>query len=232
MSRWTDCVNTAFLCDPRTGLPGGCRNKSVTIRHSAKRWDRPFSAVTCRVFVTRALTAARTAVGGSDSTRPASGTPQSGVRPLQIIPPTPNTKASIFSQLESKIKILERNMTLAGGFLDQLGRRYKKLNGTIAEFHAEQAAELSRLRDDVKRTVSNISDAQFQLIGGMLLELLNTTEGMSATIRELQAKTTPVDPASSKPGRSLIARVETVLFSFMGTAVALFVFRPGKCCQV
>ena len=232
MSRWTDCVNTSFLCDSRTGLPGGCRNKTVTIRHSANRWDRPFSAVTCRVFVTSALTSARTAVGtksdGSDLSRPVQGTPQSGVRPVQIIPPTPNTKASIFSQLESKIKILEKNMTLAGGFLDQLGRRYKKLNGTVAQFRAEQGAELSRLRNDVNRTVSNISDAHFQLIGGMLLELLNTTEDMSQTIRELQTKTTPVDSTASKPGRSLIARVETVLFSFLGTAVALFVFRSGK----
>lgn len=102
---WRECVTPTALC---AGMgSSACRTSTAALSPRPRRWDRPFSPVTCAAVAKRAAVALA---------------PPPAKKPKPV-PAVADKKASIYSQLASKIKALEKNVTISGRFLEALSGR-------------------------------------------------------------------------------------------------------------
>ena len=111
-------------------------------------------------------------------------------------------KGSIFSQLSTKIKILERNMSLSERFLEQMRTRYAKINVTLSQEILVTRKELKRV-GDLALNATNTSFAEQNLLleaqQFVLLSLLEETSNIAHSVEEIQ------DNQSKRPLLGLFA---------------------------
>lgn len=100
-------------------------------------------------------------------------------------------KGSIFSQLSTKIKILERNMSLSERFLEQMRTRYAKINLTLSQEILVTRQELKRV-GDVALNAANASYAEQNMLleaqQFVLLSLLEKTSSIAQNVDEINDK--------------------------------------------
>ena len=100
-------------------------------------------------------------------------------------------KGSIFSQLSTKIKILERNMSLSERFLEQMRTRYAKINLTLSQEILVTRQELKRV-GDVALNAANASCAEQSMLleaqQFVLLSLLEETSSIAQNVDEINDK--------------------------------------------
>eukprot|EP00729_Bicosta_minor_P010583 gene10583-14785_t len=111
-------------------------------------------------------------------------------------------KGSIFSQLSTKIKILERNMSLSERFLEQMRTRYAKINVTLSQEILVTRKELKRV-GDLALNATNTSFAEQNLLleaqQFVLLSLLEETSNIAHSVEKIQ------DNQSKRPLLGLFA---------------------------
>lgn len=217
------------LCSGKNGVKefAECAHRTLIISHTSRRWDRPFSAVSCADFHRccyngRDIQATQNATNTADSVNKTKQSSATQGRPLIPVVKPVDKKTSIFSQLSTQIKILEKNVSVAGLFLDKLGSRYKKLNTTVGVLRANMTSDLNQLRSDVNKTLADYSESNLLLVSGVLLELMNRTETIAQIVEELKLER---PEGGSTAFRNIICKIEIVFFSFVGAAVAQFVFK-------
>lgn len=175
-SHWTDCMNSTVLCIVLGSRR--CANFTPILKRHRRRWDRPFSPVSCSL-AGRLLEVQR--LPAKEATKPKQTISLKPKRPL----PTPGGERSIFSQLKNQIKALERNMTISGRFLESLAGRYKKLNSTTVTLMAEIMSlrgHLNRSGDGVKVDAPRLAVLEAALVG-----LYEAAESAAADLHSAKA---------------------------------------------